>query len=219
MIRSKKENLKISLLSNLAYYLFKLSDLTMTYKNNNMPKDVPAIYAVWHGRQCCIGGIPNRKNLNVLISPSNDGEIIARIVEKMGFSIIRGSRGRDGAKAVLKMVNALKEGKNIAFTVDGPKGPFGKVNKGLIKLAKMAQVPIIPLMGIARNGIVINFNSWDKYQMPIINATTINNYGTPIMVPEDATSEQEEAIRLQIEKELFRLSDENQTLYDEKFEG
>ena len=35
--------------------------------------------------------------VNILISPSNDGEIITAACKGLGFKIIRGSKGRKGA--------------------------------------------------------------------------------------------------------------------------
>lgn len=45
------------------------------------PKLTPCIYAMWHENQFCSHGLPDRKNVNIFISNSLDGEIIARVCE------------------------------------------------------------------------------------------------------------------------------------------
>ena len=63
----------------------------------------------------------------------------------MGFKTVRGSKGRRGAvEATMNMISALHKGEDCAMMVDGPKGPPKIVKDGIIKVAKMAGVPIVP---------------------------------------------------------------------------
>ena len=69
----------------------------MSFKSENYPaNDKRVIFALWHHDQLCLDGIPNRDKLNILISKSIDGEIIAKVVERMGFKTVRGSYNRAG---------------------------------------------------------------------------------------------------------------------------
>lgn len=172
-------------------------------KHNYKPEKCPAIFAIWHGLQYSLGGIPDRKNLHILISKSKDGEVIAYTVEKMGFSTVRGSAGRGGVKATLEIIKTIENDGNIAYTVDGPKGPGFKVKKGLIKIAQMSKRPIIPVSADAKFKLIAP--SWDKYQLPLPWAKTPLVFGDPIYVPEDASDEVVEEYRLKVEKELFKL--------------
>ena len=131
--------------------------------HNYNPPDSSVIYAVWHGLQNYLGGIPDREKIHILISPSTDGEIIARIVEGIGFSTVRGSTKRQGAKATREIISLLEDGKNVVYAIDGPKGPHGKVKEGIIRIAQMAQRPIVPISGAANLKKVIP--SWDKYEI------------------------------------------------------
>lgn len=185
----------------------RLLELTCGIKLYNYnPPDTPVIYAVWHGLQNYLGGIPDRKRIHILISPSTDGEIIARIVEGIGFSTVRGSTNRQGAKATRKIISLLEEGKNVVYAIDGPKGPHGKVKEGLIRIAQMAQKPIVPISGVAAFRKVIP--SWDKYEIIFPFAKVPIVFGNPIHVPKDLQDDEIETYRLKVENELFNLRNE-----------
>ncbi len=199
--------IKNELIYLAAGYGLKFLEKTYRFKKYNYNSEaVPAIYAIWHGLQYCLSGIPEREKLHILISHSNDGEIIARAVKILGFSTIRGSMGRGGMKATLEIIRALEENKNIAYTVDGPRGPGFKVKKGIIKIAQMSQKPIIPVSYDA--SIKQVFSSWDKYQIPLPGAKLPLVFGDPIYVPSSLSDEDIEEYRLKLENELFRLKDE-----------
>jgi len=201
-MRSSKENFKISLIAGLGCVLSKILDLTC-YKiiKNHKPESGPAIYAIYHGWQYILGGMPDRKKLHILISHSNDGEIIARIVHFLGFSTIRGSMGRGGRKATIEILKALEDGKNIAYTVDGPRGPGFKVKEGIIRIAQMSGKPIIPYYGDTL--LKVEIPSWDKYQIPIPFSPFETELGEPIYVPKG--DEYVEEYRMKLENALSDL--------------
>ncbi|OGI00673.1 MAG: hypothetical protein A2Y25_10425 [Candidatus Melainabacteria bacterium GWF2_37_15] len=205
-MRSPKENFKISVISFIGSIVQKILLFTWKYKHHNFkPEITPAIYAIWHGWQFNLGGIIPRKKLNILISQSNDGEIIARVVESLGFSTIRGSQGRGGMKATREILKALKDGKNIAYTVDGPKGPGFEVKEGIIRIAQMSGKPIIPVFGDANFRFEVD--SWDKYQISLPFAHIPLRFGDPIYVPKG--EEFVEEYRLQLENELLKFKNES----------
>lgn len=199
--------LKVRLVADLAFAYLHQIDLHKTvYSINKHPERTPAIYAIWHGYQWGLGLFEKeeRPKINILISRSNDGEIIARLCDHLGFSLIRGSWQRDGDKALRTMMKTLENGENIGFTVDGPKGPCQHVKKGLIVLAKLSQKPIIPI--IPYTGKKISFNSWDKIQVPTrIAMKSSIIFGDPIYVPEDADAAVEEEYRQKVENYMFEL--------------
>ena len=199
--------------SNLVYRIFRLQEFfTHIVEVNHPDIKPPFIYAMWHGNQLCIHGVQNRSKLNVLISRSRDGEIIARVVEKWGFKTIRGSKGKQGAvEATMQMISALKSGENCAMMVDGPHGPAKVVKDGVIKIAKMAGVPIIPILWYSDNFTLAKFPSWDSFRMPIFETNLINIYGEPIYVNNDGD---EETARQKLQLSLENL----ETLAPEAYE-
>lgn len=211
-MRHKHEENKIAAISTPASFVFKLMDWSCRFDRYNFsPDNSPAIYAIWHGLQYCLGGLYPRNKINILISNSNDGEIIARIVHSIGFSTIRGSMGRGGTKATMQIIKTLEEGENVAYTVDGPKGPGFKVKKGIIKIAQMSQKPIIPVS--AEPKFKIEFSSWDKYQLPIVGSRIALTCGDPIYVPKDLSDEEMEEYRLKLENKLFSIKEEAESKF------
>lgn len=103
------------------------------------------IIAFWHGRQLMMPLAYRGRLASILISQHRDGEIIARIMQYFGFQAIRGSSTRGGPRAIRQLLKAWKNGEDLVVTPDGPKGPACKVQSGVIYLAKVTGLPILPL--------------------------------------------------------------------------
>ena len=184
----------------------------------NQPNAEPCLYAMWHGNQCCVFGLQNKGKTNILISRSRDGNIVAAGVEMLGFKTIRGSKGKKGAvEATLQMIDTLKNGENCAMMVDGPKGPAKKVKDGVIKIAKLAGVPIVPMCWYSTNPNWLRFNSWDRFTVPVLDVRLINLYGEPIYVDPNGDDAADEEARLKLQKSLedldARIADEYNKVY------
>lgn len=184
----------------------------MSFKSENYPaKDKRVIFALWHHDQLCLDGIPNRDNLNILISKSIDGEIIARVVERMGFKTVRGSQNKwwkdkGGKEATFELISRLNNGENIAVTIDGPSGPLHQVKNGVIKIAKLTGAPIIPVVWHSKSKFLGSLPTWDKLKIPLWFLKSVNIYGEPIYVPETATKDDENKIKEQLRLVLLNLS-------------
>ena len=211
--QTKEQKLKkyVSIISTTLYFLFRIWEFFVSFKNENYPvNDKRVIFALWHHDQLCLDGIPNRDKLNILISKSIDGEIIARVVERMGFKTVRGSQNKwwkdkGGKEATFELISRLNNGENIAVTVDGPSGPLHQVKNGVIKIAKLTGAPIIPVVWYSKSRFLSSLPTWDKLKIPLWFVKTINIYGTPIYVPETANKKTEKQIRLQLQAELLNL--------------
>ena len=173
----------------------------------NFPNAESCVYAMWHNHQCCVYGLPNKSTTSVMVSRSKDGEIVANAIERaFGFKTVRGSQKRKGSvEATMQMIEALKNGENGAIMVDGPRGPVHVVKDGAIKIAKLAGVPIVPVVWYSNNFNLIKFNSWDRLQVPFLDVRLINLYGEPIYVPEDGDDASDEECRLKLEAALLDL--------------
>ncbi len=139
------------------------------------------IYAIWHGR--LLGNCYNNRNqgICVMISRHRDGEIIARIVEKLGFLTARGSVTRGAASALKLMLHTLRTGHDLGLTVDGPKGPPLEVKPGAVYASAQSGCPVVPLsVGYSS---CWHFSSWDRFQFPKPFSRMVVGYGPPIQVP------------------------------------
>ncbi len=211
-------NLDRDKISHFIYSIFKFQEFFTNIQNVNHP-DVPnCVYAMWHAHQCCVHGFPNRANVNVMISRSRDGEIIAKVCEKWGFKVVRGSKGKKGAaEASLHMINELKNGNSGAIMVDGPSGPAKVVKDGIVKIAKLSGAPIVPVYWYSVNPTFLKFPTWDSFRLPFLATNLINLYGEPIYVDPNNTDEQDEEVRLKVEKSLEELEKQAPQKYKEVF--
>lgn len=199
--------LKVKYLPSIIFHIIMSYDVTAKVTKVNEPVNIegPKIFASWHGRQYCFLHMTDRSKLSLLISKSNDGEIITTVVKRMGFNVIRGSASRGGMTAVRHMLEALNNGTSVAFTVDGPRGPIYDVKIGLIKLAQMSGAPIIPIVPATRTRIIV-FSSWDKYNLPFYFSNIHYHYGDPIYIDKDADDEQLEQYRLQVRDAMRNIT-------------
>lgn len=217
MVRISSEK-QLDFLSNLVYTIFRMQEPFTRIIEVNNPKIKPCIYAMWHAHQCCIHAIEDKANLSALISRSIDGEIIARITERWGFKTVRGSKGKKGSvEATLQLIDRLKNNECVAVTIDGPQGPAFEVKKGVIKVAKMSQAPIIPVYWYSSNFTFLKFPSWDGFRYPLICANLINLYGEPIYVNADNTDEQDEQVRIKLQESLEELEKRAPEAYKETY--
>ena len=217
----KQEKIKkyVPIISTALYFLFRIWEFFVSFKSENYPaNDKRVIFALWHHDQLCLDGIPNRDKLNILISKSIDGEIIARVVERMGFKTVRGSQNKwwkdkGGKEATFELISRLNKGENIAVTVDGPSGPLHQVKNGVIKIAKLTGAPIIPVVWCSKSRFLSSLPTWDKLKIPLWFLESVNIYGEPIYVPETANKENEKQIRLHLQEELLSLKRVTEEMY------
>lgn len=205
--------------TGIIYSIFKFQEHFTDIQNVNFPENAgPCVYAMWHAHQCCVHGLPDRSNCNVLVSRSRDGQIIAGVVEKWGFKVIHGSKGKKGSvEATLQMINALKHGECCAIMVDGPKGPVHVVKDGAIRVAKKAGVPIVPVYWYSPNPTFLKFSSWDGFRIPCLWTKLINIYGEPIYISPDADREEDENVRLKVQHSLEELEKKAPEAHKEVF--
>ena len=178
MVRLINKN-NVGVISNVAFSILKMQEKLTYIREFNNPNVSPCIYE----NQFCVHGLPERGSVNILISNSLDGEIVAQVCEKWGFQVCRGSANRKGSvSSTLKMLSKLKNGESVAIMVDGPRGPLHEVKPGTIVLAREANVPIVPVHWISSDKTFKRLPSWDKMACPVGPCRILNVYGSPIYV-------------------------------------
>ena len=120
------------------------------------------IIAFWHARQLMMPLTYRGTLAHILISQHQDGEIIARIVERFGFGAVRGSSTRGGVEALRELIRLGRSGVDLVVTPDGPKGPPQIAKMGVIQLARASKLPIVPLAFSCskKNFLRVGIASW-----------------------------------------------------------
>jgi len=126
---------------------------------------VPVVLCVWHGLMLAPIWSQRNRGIVALASEHGDGEIIARILERLGFAPpARGSSTRGGVRGLTTIVAALREGRTVAFTPDGPRGPARVPQAGVFVAAYRSGTPILPVAMHADHAW--RLSSWDRYAVP-----------------------------------------------------
>lgn len=175
------------------------------------------IYALWHGR--IMPGIPylRDRGIVVIISENFDGEWIAGVVGRLGFATARGSSSRGGAKALVQLRREMRDGRPVAFTVDGPRGPHEVAQPGAVWLASATGNPILPFH--IESSAHWTAKSWDRHQIPKPFSHVAVAMGPPIEVPAGADEAAIDAGRRALETALARLKAEAGALLDRTMKG
>jgi hypothetical protein len=140
----------------------------------------PAIYIFLHGDILLAAHLHRDQQHAILISTHRDGEIIAQVAQRLGYDVIRGSSTRGGTRAVLEILRGYA-GRRVAVTPDGPRGPRGKVEPGLVQLAAKAGWRIYPLgFAVSR---AWRARSWDRFAIPLPFARIVCRLGAPLELP------------------------------------
>lgn len=167
------------------------------------------ILAFWH--ECVLVTMYSRWRAPtiVLTSRSNDGEIMAAVLAYVGVEAVRGSSSRGGEIALRGVLRHLRAGKNVAVTPDGPVGPYHVAKPGIVYMAQVSGLPIIPLHFVASR--IRRLASWDRHILPFPFSRALFAYGPPIIIPRDGDAEE---WRLRIESTLNEFAEETERNFD-----
>lgn len=124
----------------------------------------PIIFTLWHGQLLPLLYHHRGEGVAVLISEHADGEIIAQVASRLGYHTVRGSTSRGAARALLGLVRVIGEGRDLAITPDGPRGPAKSFAPGPSVAALRSGAPILAVAVWASSAW--RLNSWDAFLIP-----------------------------------------------------
>jgi lysophospholipid acyltransferase (LPLAT)-like uncharacterized protein len=147
------------------------------------------IFTLWHGELLPLLWQHRKQGVAVLISEHRDGEIIAQIAHRLGYTTVRGSTSRGGSRALIGLMRAIEGGRDAAVTPDGPRGPAHVFAPGAAIAAQRTGAALVPVRASASRAW--RLKSWDRFLIPKPFATVRVAYGPPTTV--DASSPREAA--------------------------
>ena len=191
----------LAIVPPLAALLIRLLGTTLRYVDVLAPGATrgdripgPTVYAFWHRSLLACAYRFRNLNIAILISRSFDGELIARTVELLGFTAIRGSSTRGGPTGLRQMAEAYREGHICAFTADGPKGPAMVAKPGTAQLATLVGAPVGTFYVLPQRAWELR--TWDRFLIPKPFSKVLVTW--PALVPAD----EQQRIEQQIQKAL-----------------
>lgn len=166
------------------------------------------IACFWHGRMMLMhrAWTPRPKPFYMMISVHRDGAFVTRAVRMMNVHALGADKKSGGLSALRACQRIVARGDWVGVTPDGPRGPRMRARSGAVKLAQLTGRPMLPVsLGLSRRRVL---NSWDRFLLALPFGRGEIRYGTPIHVPRDADPATLEACRMQLERELNRLTRE-----------
>ncbi len=162
------------------------------------------IYTFWHQGIFSATWYWRRRGIVVMTSLNFDGEYIARIIQRHGYGAARGSSSRGGLRALAEMKQHLEDGHDVAFTIDGPRGPRFVAKPGPVFLARRRGDAIF-CFHIAPERAYLFQKSWDLFQIPYPFSRVAIFQAPAIYVPANAAEADQEARHREMQATLDRL--------------
>lgn len=145
----------------------------------------PIVACAHHALLPCVLSF-GRHPATLIASLSKDGELIAHVLEKRNFQVVRGSSSRGGAAALQKLLDASAKGRCIGITFDGPRGPPLVPKKGVAVLAEHSSgsayfVKIRPRgTRLFPRSFSVLLGSWDRFLLPLPFCRLVAEY---VLIP------------------------------------
>jgi lysophospholipid acyltransferase (LPLAT)-like uncharacterized protein len=168
-------------------------------------QDKNFILAFWHGTMLLPWYMHKDHGMAALISKSRDGDLLAKLLRKWNYTIVRGSSTEGGEVALGIMIDYAKNSRSVAVTPDGPKGPPHKLKAGAVVAAKKSGVPLVLLgIGIQKRKIL---RSWDKFEIPVLFSRVHAVYSEPFLIEAGLNYEETSEMISRCEMKLNELQE------------
>lgn len=163
--------------------------------------DPGRLIALWHGRMLL--GLTHHagRGYTVLVSPSDDGSLVTRLLERFDYGVIRGSSNQRNVRALHAMVGELRRGGTVVVTPDGPRGPRHGMNPGLAWMARVTGFPILPIGFTCDRAW--SLKSWDRFTIPKRGARVEIDYAEPLRVAPDAGDDELSRVTAEVRRRLL----------------
>jgi len=207
--------IKLRVLPVLAFMIMYVISFTLRVKEIGKEKEAklikegkPVILSFWHGRLFYIPYYFRKTSSRwrILISSSNDGEMITQTISWFGYGKVRGSSFKDARRALIGLKRAVDEGYSVAMIADGSRGPCEKMQMGALMVSKLSGAAAIPFTVTFSK--YWKMKSWDRFLLPKPFSEAVVIYGDPVVVPPDSPSEILEEKRIELEENLTQITNE-----------
>jgi lysophospholipid acyltransferase (LPLAT)-like uncharacterized protein len=186
----------------------------LTIRSNNLNEEEenhfkslagPYILTLWHGRIFYLFYYLRRHpDYFLLISPSTDGDLLARLAQLMGYSVIRGSSYKKTVPAARSLIKVLNRNQRIIIIADGSRGPRCVAQSGSLQLAGITGAPVFAMTFGSKNKMVLN--SWDRFVIPRPFTRCALNFSSPITLSCKPSEQSIEEKRLELQNTLNRIT-------------
>ena len=183
---------------------FKIEDHADLVGTPAMPRYIGAL---WHNRLLLLPHViqrflPQRKGA-ALISASRDGALLADLVQRFGFDVVRGSSSRKGVTAMLQLADVMAKGRDAVITPDGPRGPAYEIGPGIVFLAQKSGAAVVPIN--MEYSSYWRLRSWDRFVLPRPFSRVRVIFGAPHRVVPTNNEDDFETERMRLQKAMMQV--------------
>lgn len=164
------------------------------------------VTAFWHGSMVIGWYLHRNTNCSALVSKSKDGDVLAHILNKWNYKVVRGSSHIGGNEALSILMELIGNNYSLAITPDGPTGPIHKMKAGAVVAAKKTNVPLL-LVGIGCSKKIV-LKSWDKFEIPLPFSKVKVKYSDAINTDQNLSYDETSNVILMCEELLNKLQKE-----------
>jgi lysophospholipid acyltransferase (LPLAT)-like uncharacterized protein len=210
---SRWRRMQIPVIGWLGTFLVAAIGMTMRFEVlgfehylNSRAAGRPIIAAFWHRAIFpSIWWWRNRK-IVVMNTTNFDGQWTRRVIERFGFLTVQGSSSRGGLRGLVAMADLLAQGRDVAFTVDGPRGPRFVAKPGPVMLARKTGFPLMLYHIGVEHGHTFE-RTWDQFQIPRPFSRAVMIVAPLLEVPADLDREGLERKQAEMQAVLDRVRD------------
>jgi len=152
--------------------------------------------------------------MDVMVSPSDDGELVAQVSRLFRFNTTRGSSFKNRKASLRQLARSTKSGLWPGLITDGSRGPALVAQPGAVMLARLTGRPVIPLsVSFDRKWTL---NSWDKLIIPKPFCKGVVIYGEPVYYSREGGAGELENKRKELEEILLRITAQADSFFEEQ---
>lgn len=172
----------------------------------------PFVAALWHNTLYLALGPFRDRGIVVAASLTRAGDRSSALLRRLGYGPpVRGSSSRQPVAALAGMIRAARDGRSVAVTVDGGRGPAGRVRPGVLAVARASGHAVWPV-GLAARPCLRVRSSWETVIVPLPFARVVAVVGKPQRIPRAADRDALEASRAELERALHEATREAEQL-------
>jgi lysophospholipid acyltransferase (LPLAT)-like uncharacterized protein len=130
-------------------------------------KNVCKVFAFFHEDEWALIPVFEHKKMNVLVSMSKDGSLMAALLRRLGYIIARGSSSKGAVSGLLALIRQIRSSNTnlVSIAVDGPKGPRRRAKNGVFMISDTLNAQLI-VLGVYSPRAWVFKKSWSKAFIP-----------------------------------------------------
>lgn len=201
---------QVPLISSAAYAFARITGPTLRYEvlgwqhiERVHSQNRRCVYSFWHQTIFLAMWWWRHRGVVAMTSANFDGQILGSALEKLGFDVTFGSSSHGGLRGISVLAGRVKQGHDVAFAADGPRGPRYIAKPGPVILSRRSGCPIVAFHLFAEHAHVFE-KAWDLFQLPRPFSRVVLVIGPPIEVPDEIGRDAVERKQADLQQALQR---------------